>query len=96
MNAEYVLGVYAFRMTSDSATKAKPAGRTPVVRLSINLAPPIAEVLKRRATADNLSITDAVRRALGLWGLVQDAQRDGEKVFVRSRDGKERELVIVL
>lgn len=78
---------------------ATDAVETPrVVRLSINLAPTVAEALKTTATKQGVSITEAVRRAVALWRLVSDAQDHGNRVMVvegRGDDAQYREIVLL-
>lgn len=76
-----------------ASERAKP------VRLSVNLAPPIADALKHLAKRNSdLTITEAVRRALALWKLVSDEQDKGHRVVVVKGEGdaaKFRELSLL-
>jgi len=69
-----------------------------VVRLSVNLAPSVAEALKSTAQKHGVSITEAVRRAVALWKLVSDSQAKGQRVMLVEGQGDRaqyREIVII-
>jgi len=69
-----------------------------VVRLSVNLAPTVADALKTTARRKGLSITEAIRHAIAIWKLVTDEQAKGNRVMIVSGEGENthyRELVMV-
>lgn len=68
---------------------------TEIVRLSVNLAPGVAAVLKRNALIDGRSVTEEIRHAIAVHNLVVETQRAGGTVIVRDRDGGEREVVLL-
>lgn len=68
-----------------------------VIRLSINLAPDVAEVLLRRKKAKGISITEAIRRAIAVWDFVETEKALGHRLALIECDGdKERVREIVL
>lgn len=72
--------------------------QTGVVRLSINLAPDVADILKRWAAAKAISVTEAVRRAIAVWNFVETETAKGNKLAVIEGEGNKqrvREVVLV-
>lgn len=68
-----------------------------VVRLSVNLSPDVAEVLKRRANTKGISLTEAVRRAIAVWDMMEDEKATGNQLATieRTPNGKRvREIVL--
>ena len=65
-----------------------------VVRLSVNMHPDVARQFKELGKRADLNATDSVRRAIGLWKVVSDAHAEGERVLIRGRDGRYREIII--
>ena len=60
-----------------------------LVRFSINLAAPIATVLRSLASRKHLNTTDAVRRAINVWDFVETEQAKGNQLAVIfTRDGR--------
>ncbi len=57
-----------------------------VVRLSVNLAPDVADALRGTAAAQGITVTEAVRRAVAVWKLVSDENAAGRRLMVV--DGK--------
>ena len=54
---------------------AEDQGESPrVFRLSVNLAPSVADALKATAKKKGLSITEGIRHAIAIWKLVTDEQ----------------------
>ena len=77
-----------------SSAEAAPG----VVRLSVNLAPSVAEALKTTAAAQGLTLTEATRRAVALLKLVTEEQAKGNRVVVLEGDGPtayQREIVLL-
>ena len=69
-----------------------------VVRLSVNLAPDVAATLKEIAAQNHISVTEAVRRAIGVLKFIQDETAQGNDILVSERDGRGerlRKLVII-
>jgi hypothetical protein len=76
----------------------RAASSRDVVRLSINLASDVAGALKALSTAQGVSVTEGVRRAIALWKLVSDEVAKGNKVMVVEGEGdsaKFRELILL-
>lgn len=74
------------------------AGENRVVRLSVNLAPSVAEALKSTATRKGMNITEAIRHAIALWKLASDEQAKGRKLMVVEGEGDNatfREIVLL-
>jgi len=85
---------------ADGAPHTDPSGeeRPNVVRLSVNLAPTVADALKTTAGRKGLSITEAIRHAIAIWKLVTDEQAKGNRLMIVSGDGDRaqyREIVMV-
>ena len=64
---------------TDQATPAayEGAGSDQLVRLSVNLSPEVADLVKTYAGRKGVSVTEAVRRAIAILAFVDDAQRRG-------------------
>lgn len=74
-------------------TAPEPADK--VVRLSVNLAPEVADVLTGWAAKKGISATEAVRRAIAVWNFVETEIANGSKVAVVEANGHIREVVVV-
>lgn len=77
-------------------TKEQETSR--VVRLSVNLAPSVADALKSVADTQGISLTEATRRAVALLKLADDAARKGNRLMVVEGEGegaKYREIVMI-
>jgi hypothetical protein len=51
-----------------------PETTAAVVRLSVNLAPDVALVLRARAAVKGITLTEAIRRSIATWDFIE-AQR---------------------
>jgi hypothetical protein len=74
-------------------SRAAPAApdSTEVVRLSINLAPAVAETIKTYSRTKGVSITEAVRRAINMLAYIDAAQERGASINIRE-NGALREI----
>lgn len=66
------------------------------VRLNLELESSVRdrlETLQERSGA--ATMTEVIRRALAVYEVVLQASEDGERVVVQSREGKERQLVLL-
>ena len=86
------------RHTGNSTDPHRPiAGNAePVVRLSINLTPQVADELKGYAARKGISVTEAVRRAIGVLSFVDEAQDRGASVNVAEKDGSLKEVLFLV
>jgi hypothetical protein len=67
-----------------------------LVRLNVNLNQETAEALKEIAKKENISLTEAVRRAIAILKFVEEEQDRGRKIQTMDRDGKDkRELILM-
>lgn len=69
-----------------------------VVRLSINLAPDVAAILRDWAGRKSISATEAVRRAIAVWHFVESEKAKGNRIAVIEGSGKNeriREVVVI-
>lgn len=67
-----------------------------LVRLNVNLNQETAEALKDIAKKENISLTEAVRRAIAILKFVEEEQDRGRKIQTMDRDGKDkRELILM-
>ncbi len=74
------------------------SGQADVVRLSVNLAPTVADALRLTAAERERTVTETIRDAVRLLALVHAEQRKGHRVMVvegRGDDATFRELVIL-
>lgn len=68
-----------------------------VVRLSVNLAVDVAQVLKSLAAKKNISVTETVRRAIAVLNFVESETAKGNKIAVVEKiDGKDRVREVIL
>jgi len=75
------------KLDADSGTR--------VVRLSINLNPESADVLREYANRKGISITEAVRRAIGALSFLDESQSKGASVLIKQgNDTKEVVLLV--
>ena len=54
-----------------------------VVRLSVNLAPTVADALRGTAGAQGVSITEAIRRAIAVYAALHDEQAAGRALLIK-------------
>lgn len=66
-----------------------------LVRLSVNLSPEIADVLKEYAQRKGVSVTEAVRRAVTVLQFVDETQDRGASVVVND-EGAMKEIVFLV
>lgn len=66
------------------------------VRLSVNLAPDVAESLRRLAKGNQITATEAIRRAIGIYQFIDGEVTQGHKILVSSgKDEPVREVVLL-
>jgi hypothetical protein len=85
--------------TIDARVPAAPhSDQTGVVRLSINLAADVADILKGWAATKAISVTEAVRRAIAVWNFVETEKAKGNKLAVIEGEGSKqrvREVILI-
>lgn len=65
-----------------------------IVRLQVNLHPTIADALVEVAEDRDISLTEAMRRAIALLNLYQNVQDSGQRLMIETDSGvKEVQLV---
>ncbi|MFE5680255.1 hypothetical protein ACFQ7B_35575 [Streptomyces erythrochromogenes] len=64
-------------------------------RLSVNINNDTAETLKRIKNEKGISITEAIRRSVALFDLVEREVTKGGKLQIVDRDGGVRELLLL-
>ncbi|WP_328712284.1 hypothetical protein [Nocardia salmonicida] len=73
--------------------------KSDVVRLSINLAPDVAAVLRNWADKKRISVTEAIRRAIAVWNFIETEKANGNRLaIVESLPGggeRIREVVLI-
>jgi hypothetical protein len=65
------------------------------VKVTVNLTQDDVDELKRQADAENITMTDAIRRAIAIGKLVTTAAENDEKVLIRSRNGETRQIELL-
>ncbi|MFP5315617.1 MAG: ribbon-helix-helix protein, CopG family [Actinomycetes bacterium] len=69
---------------------------TGLVRLNVNLNQETAAALKELAAKENISYTEAVRRAIAVFKFIEDEQAEGRKIqTMDANDRNKRELVLM-
>jgi len=64
-------------------------------RLSVNINEESAEILRRVSAERGITITEAIRRAVGLLGFFEDARKNDAKIRIEDRDGHQSLLQLV-
>lgn len=85
-------------VTKDRTQKETPATSADVVRLSINLAPDVASILREWASKKRISATESVRRAIAVWNFIETEKSKGNRIAVIEGTGKNeriREVVLI-
>ena len=65
-----------------------------IQKVSMNFSDEVVAALREVATRDNVTLTEATRRAISTWKFLDDAQRAGRHVIIRDPQTKESERVI--
>ena len=69
---------------------------TGMVRLSVNLNKETADALKEIADRQNISVTEAVRRAISIFRFIESEREEGRKIqAVDAHEKNKRELVFM-
>lgn len=79
---------------SQAATKTSHASEQSV-RLSVNLSPGTAALLRAVLDRKGLSITEGIRRAIAVWKFVEDEVERGNQLAVIEKDGEVRRVVLL-
>lgn len=82
------------RAVCDCGKEPKP--ERPVTRLSVNLAPTVAEALKDYAATRGVSLTEATRQAIALLKLANTTRVGGGRLMVVHGHGEDAEYREVL
>lgn len=83
----------AREISPDTETADRP--KTETFRLSVNMNPETARLLREHAASKGLSYTEAVRRAIAIWAFVEDEVAAHHRVqSVDPDEGIIRELVL--
>jgi hypothetical protein len=85
--------------TIDAPVPVTPhSDQTGVVRMSINLAADVADILRGWAATKAISVTEAVRRAIAVWNFVETEKAKGNRLAVIEGEGSKqrvREVVLI-
>jgi predicted transcriptional regulator len=63
-------------------------------KISVNLSDEVLGALRDMASRDNVTMTEALRRAISTLKLLEDAQREGKSILLRDPETKETERLI--
>jgi predicted transcriptional regulator len=63
-------------------------------KISVNLSDEVLDALREMAARDNVTMTEALRRAISTFKFLQDAQRSGKALLLRDPATKETERLI--
>lgn len=66
----------------------------PVVKLSVNLPPEDVAVIRELAKRRSTTMTEVIRKGIGMQKYLQAAVDKGGKIFVEDRRGRLREIVL--
>jgi predicted transcriptional regulator len=65
-----------------------------VVRLSVNLSPEVAQVLREMADKRGITVTEALRQAISTEKFISESIEKGEKILIEGPKGKSvRQLI---
>ena len=64
------------------------------VKFSANLSVEVVESLKSIAKSQGISMTEALRRAIGLEKFMLDATKEGSKILIEDKDRRMRQLIM--
>ena len=67
-----------------------------LIRLSVNMNTETAAALKQLAARDDVTVTEEVRRAVGVKKFISDEQLKGRIIIVEDRDGGNRRELVLL
>lgn len=85
-------------MTAKGRTEHPIGGRDaqtdPLVRLSVNLNPDVADALKQYASRKGISVTEAVRRAITVLTFIENAQNRGASLHLEE-GGTLKEILLL-
>jgi hypothetical protein len=59
----------------------------PYTRMTVNINQECADIINRFMSEKGVTGTEAVRHAIGLLGFFMDAQRRGDKIFIKNSYG---------
>lgn len=74
--------------------RGRGAAPDPLVRLSVNLSPEVADELKGYASRKGVSVTEAVRRAITVLSFVEKAKERGASLHLEEK-GVLKEVLIL-
>lgn len=87
-------------LTAPEEVQPDRAAASAPVRLSVNLAPDVAEALRHWSTSKGLSITEGIRRAIAVWNFMETEREKGNTLAaiepsVNGSPERIREIVLV-
>ncbi len=69
---------------------------SPPRRINVAVTPDMLAAIDRVIEREGVTLTEAVRRLIGYGDVVYKAVReDGQSMFFRTKDGKEREILLI-
>lgn len=85
-------------MATNTTTKTRTRTRTKVVdpdvqtqpRLNVNINTLTADALQEYKTAKGISLTETVRRLIGIGHFIWKAQQEGKEILLKKGDDTER------
>lgn len=78
---------------SESNPSPESTGKPEKVRVTADLPLGTIEILRELAQSQNVSLTEALRRAIATEGLIQRRVQDNSRFLIENADGKVSELV---
>ena len=64
------------------------------VRLSVNVAPDVADTLRALAAEQNTTVTDVLRKAIGTEKFMRDARKRDAKILIEEVDKSVKQVVL--
>lgn len=69
-------------MTGTDTLDSQEIAEAPVVRLSVNLSPDVAQVLRVLVGRKGVSFTEGIRRALACWKYLEEQKVLGNRIAI--------------
>jgi hypothetical protein len=65
------------------------------VKVTVNLTKDDLDTLREQAESEGITVTDALRRAIGVGRIAAKAKEQGQKLLIQGADGELRQIEIL-
>ncbi|MFD3685446.1 ribbon-helix-helix protein, CopG family [Nocardiopsis sp. NPDC058631] len=63
-------------------------------KISVNLSDEVMQALKAMVERDNVTMTEAIRRAISTQKFLDDAQRSGQRILLEDPESKDVQRIV--